>query len=165
MTICVVEEVVPGTSPIVQEFTLTEDIPLERIRLHLCFININRTSNPGSLTLQIFDDADTLLATKTQTFDEIKQSDTIDTFKAALDSDTAKWHGQVSFIFTNVNLVAGTYTFELTGSYTYETENKYVGVIKAHEDLVYPWEGIDDYTYISELPVDYKLYSWQPIRD
>lgn len=162
MTDLLVQELIPG-EVITQELILSEFIALERIRLHICFINMNQ---PGSISVIIKDNVGTQIADCTYSFNEILALDTENNLGGALTSNSIQWHGMLSFIYTNLNLEAGTYTLEVSGQYTFDQERTfYVGIVKDHDNIPYAISESIDLDELYKLPITYKLYSWQPIRD
>ena len=180
MTQLIVDEIVGAG--VEQEFTTTQNHSIERIRCHVCFINIDNATNPGSITLDAYDSVDNHLGSKTYTFAEIitacEEADaafaiahpgqTRDTLQGALESTSRQWHGYLSFTWDQpLNIRPGVYTLLMTASYNYVTDTNYIGWIKEHDDMKYATYDETSFPTLTqeEVPHSFEVYTYTKISD
>ena len=163
----ILSEVIP-TVALEQEFKSTINVSIERVRLHLAFLNIDKATNPGTLTLTIKDSTGLTVASKAQTFAQIKTAGGAN-FGTALDSITQQWHGMVSFIFASpVNLRQGIYKLYLDSTYTYTADTIWVGWVRQHDNMTYQTYANESFpTDLNqeEVPHTFEIYSWKKLVD
>ena len=158
----IVNEVLGNGTKVEQEFTTLKPHSIERVRCHVCFIDIDKATNPGSITLELFQDT-TLLATKTYTFDELVL---LSDFGSALQSTSAQWHGYLSFVWdAPANIREGVYILKMSASYTFSAAVNWIGWIKEHDDMKYDTYSGDAFPVLlqEEVPHSFEIYTYTKI--
>jgi hypothetical protein len=137
-----------------QTFSRETTALVERVRLHLCKF----LSPAGTFTLSLLDDADNVLATKSQTLAEMQAA-------GSIGFTENYYHGHVSFIWDrSLTLRPGVYKLQLTSSgYTYDPD-EFIGWVKATHDRAIPITGDEEPAALSDSPYDFEIFSLERIR-
>ncbi len=130
-----------------QEFTVTTDKMIERVRLHLC----KYLSPAGTFTISIVNSEDVILASRSLTLAEMQ---TLGSDNLSIDY----YHGFVSFQFARpLALHEGQYSVRLSSTgYTY-SDSAFLGWVRDWDDTNFEADTLTQY------PLALELYVYQAI--